>query len=94
MSEAIVGTWRFVKYADGRDSQLPGSYTFNADGSGSFNLPNGYSLAMKWKLADGRLSFGGVSGEGQTTVEFECPDADTLIFVDSNRLTVIYQKVR
>jgi hypothetical protein len=94
MSEAIVGTWRFLSYTDTRDSQIPGTYTFNRDGSGSFDLPNGVSLPLKWTVVGGRLRFGGPSDEEQSSVDFQFPSEETLMLSDGRGLGVIYERVR
>jgi hypothetical protein len=91
MSQAIVGTWSFLKYMDGRESRLPGTYTFNADGSGSFDLPDGLSLPMRWKILGSRLRFGGAS---QSTVDLHFPDDDTLVLTDNNGMAVAYGRVK
>src|SRR2546429_1768739 len=88
MSVQLHGTWKWTKHLDKsgtEDSryQAPGNYTFNADGSGSFDVPRKFSLPMKWKIVDGRLRFGGARGaKGQSTVDFEMPSPDVLVFID------------
>ena len=99
MSAHIPGTWRFVKALkkDGTPdpSQAPGLYTFNADGSGSFDMPGGFALPMKWKIVDGRLCFGGARGaKGQSTVDFEMPDPNTLVMIIRHSQRAIYERVK
>ena len=88
MSAEIHGTWKWTKHLDKSGTedpryQAPGTYTFNPDGSGSFDVAGKISLPMKWKIVDGRLQFGGARGvKGQSTVSFETPDPSLLVFID------------
>jgi hypothetical protein len=100
MSAQLHGTWRWIKQID-RDGKedatrqaMPHEYTFNPDGSASFNLPGGPKLPMRWKIVDGRLRIGGARGEkGQGTLRFEMPDPNTLILFDKHERQGVFERV-
>jgi hypothetical protein len=96
-TEHIVGSWVFVKATkDGADCPMecPGNYTFNADGSGSFDMQRGASIPLVWKFVGEKLRFGAPWGKGQSTVGFEMPSPDTLIMIDRYRQNLIFERVK
>lgn len=100
MSTQLHGTWRWVKQIDRNGKEdttpmpAPPNYTFNPDGSASFNFPTGPKLPMRWKIVDGRLFIGGARGEkGQSTVRFEIPDPNTLVLFDKHDRRGVFEKV-
>jgi hypothetical protein len=84
MSTELHGTWRLIASLDRHGKEHPSSfhaeYSFNADGSASFNFPDGSRLPMQWKLVNGRLLIGArLKEKTRTSVGFEMPVPDRLI---------------
>jgi hypothetical protein len=98
MSTQLHGTWRFVKCLDRDGKEEPNcprnSYTFNPDGSASFDLPDGPKLPMRWKIIEGRLRIEGAGGgKGQGTVRFELPEPNVLVMYGRNDTRAVFERV-
>ena len=98
MSTQLHGTWRFVRCLDRNGKEEPNapcnSYTFNPDGSASFDFPNGPKLPMRWSIVEGRLKLQGAGGgKGQGTVRFELPEPNVLVMYGKNDSSAVFERV-
>jgi hypothetical protein len=87
---ALVGTWAWDSSVLKSGKPMPPppaniprvTYTFLADGSGTMKPGTIPTVAMHWKVAEGRLRLTTAVPKSQSTHDYEIPDPQTLVLLD------------